>query len=40
MNHVLILPVLLPMFVGSLLLFAARLPLAQQRMLSVLTEAD
>lgn len=31
MNHALILPILLPMFVGSLLLFAPRLPLAVQR---------
>jgi multicomponent K+:H+ antiporter subunit D len=37
MNHALILPVLLPMFAGSLLLFAARLPLGLQRLLSVLS---
>src|SRR3990167_7167713 len=37
MNHALIMPVLLPMIAGSLLLFAARLSLAQQRLLSVLS---
>jgi multicomponent K+:H+ antiporter subunit D len=35
MNHALILPVLLPMFVGSLLLFAPRLSLTVQRSLSL-----
>ena len=35
MNHALILPILLPMFVGSLLLFAPRLSLTVQRSLSL-----
>ena len=37
MNHALILPVLLPMFVGSVLLFAPRLRLAVQRSLSLVS---
>ena len=35
MNHALILPVLLPLFVGSLLLFAARLSMPLKRLASV-----
>ncbi|MVW75262.1 monovalent cation/H+ antiporter subunit D [Pseudomonas xionganensis] len=37
MNHALILPVLLPMFVGSVLLFAPRLSLTLQRSLGLLS---
>lgn len=34
MNHALILPILLPLLSGALLLFAARLNLLHQRLLS------
>lgn len=39
MNHALILPVLLPMFIGSLLLFGARLSMPLKRALSVAATA-
>ncbi|HBX55092.1 monovalent cation/H+ antiporter subunit D [Pseudomonas sp. UBA2684] len=39
MNHGLILPVLLPMFIGSLLLFGARLSMANKRILSLTATA-
>ncbi|MHA6492940.1 monovalent cation/H+ antiporter subunit D [Pseudomonas borbori] len=39
MNHGLILPILLPMFVGSLLLFGARLSLSLKRVLSLAATA-